>query len=54
MNTAVYFLRAKQLGLTLDEMEDLTVGFVTDLTVESNNDSYDYDELATQDDFRKF
>lgn len=54
MNSAVYFLRAKQIGLTLDELEDLTVGFVSDLIIESNNDNCEYAELATKEDFKKF
>jgi hypothetical protein len=50
----VYFLRAKQIGLTLQELEDLTVGFVIDLMVEGNNDSCEYKTLASQDDFNNF
>jgi hypothetical protein len=47
-------LRAKQLGLSLDELEELTVGFVTDLIIEANNDHCEYKELATQEDFNRF
>lgn len=54
MNTAVYFLRAKQLGLTIAEMEQMTVGFVIDLITESSNDEAKYTEKATQEDFSKF
>lgn len=54
MNTALYVLRAKQMGLTLDEMEQLDEGFITDMIIESNNDSCEYQQLASQEDFDKF
>ncbi len=54
MNTAVYFLRAKQMGLTIKEMEEMTVGFLIDLITEGANDEYKYQEVATQADFDKF
>lgn len=54
MNTAVLILRAKQLGLTFSELEQMTVGFLIDLIVEGNNDEFKYTQKATQDDFRKF
>lgn len=55
MNTALYVLRAKQMGLSLDEMEMLDEGFITDMIIESSNDSYDgYQQLASQEDFDKF
>lgn len=46
----MYFLRAKQIGLTLTELEDLEIGFVFDLMIESGNDYYTYPELAEQGD----
>lgn len=54
MNTAVYLLRAKQIGLTLEELDQLSMGMVLDLFVERHNDDYDYKELATQSDFDGF
>lgn len=42
------------MGLTLDEMEQLTVGFVIDLMTEAVNDDYNYQEKASQADFDKF
>ena len=54
MNTALYILRAKQMGLSLSEMEELEEGFITDMIIESNNDSCEYKELATQEDFDRF
>ena len=49
-NTAVYFLRCKQLGFTESELIFLDYGEVTDMMVESANDHEKYDYLATQED----
>lgn len=50
-NTALYFLRCKQLGFTLAELFDLEYGEVVDVMVEAANDHENYDYLATQHDF---
>lgn len=42
------------MGLTLSELEELTVGFVIDLMTEAVNDDFDYEEMASQADFDKF
>lgn len=48
-------VRAKQMGLTLTEMDELEEGFITDMIIETGNDNYDgYKELATQKDFDSF
>ena len=54
MNTALYVLRAKQMGLSLSEMEELEEGFINDMIIESSNDNCEYKQLATQEDFDKF
>ena len=46
-------LRAKQLNLTLDELDVLTVGEVFDLITESSNDHFEYPEQATQEDINR-
>lgn len=50
-NTALYFLRCKQMNFTLKELFDLEYGEVVDLMVEAANDHEEYDYLATQNDF---
>lgn len=50
-NSAVYFLRCKQLGFTLYELLDLDYGFVSDVIIEGSNDHAKYDYKATQADF---
>ena len=47
-------LRCFQIGLHISDLEDLSIGTVYDLFTESDNDSYPYQDLATQDDFDKF
>lgn len=50
-NTAVYFLRCKQLGFTLTELFDLDYGEVNDVIIEGLNDHAKYDYKAIQSDF---
>lgn len=47
-------LRAKQLNLTLEELDVITVGDVFDMLAEQGNDSYDYPKMATQDDINRY
>lgn len=47
-------MRAKQIGLSLDELEQMEEGFVVDMIIESGNDNYEYDTLATKEDFENF
>lgn len=54
MNVAVYLLRCFQMGIQLCELEELEEGTVMDMITESSNDSYDYPEIANQEDFRNF
>lgn len=53
-NTAVFILRALQAGLTLDDLNAMETGEITDIVIESNNDHENYRQLATQADFDKF
>lgn len=50
MNTALFYLRAVQLGLSIGDLELLSVGMVYDMLIERQNDSFDYPVLATQAD----
>lgn len=54
MNTAIYMLRAKQMGLSIADMEQMEEGFIMDMIVESGNDNFEYQEVASQDDFDRF
>lgn len=54
MTTALFILRAVQLGLSLFELDALEVGDIYDMFAESENDNYNYKEIATQSDFDRF
>ena len=54
MTTALFVLRAIQIGLRLEDLDSLEYGEVIDLMIESDNDDYEYKILATQEDFDRF
>lgn len=55
MSTPLFLLRCVQLGLSLSELDMLTIGMVNDMFIESRNDSYTgYKEVATQEDMDLF
>ena len=52
MTPPLFLLRCVQLGLSISELDLLTIGMVNDMFAESRNDEYKgYHELATQKDF---
>lgn len=53
-NVAVYFLRCKQIGLSFDDLDNLDIGIVYDLMIESDNDGYKYPDKAVQADIDDF
>lgn len=54
MNTALFLLRVCELGLSMDDLDNLTVGMVLDMQTEKANDDYNWRVLATQEDMNKF
>lgn len=54
MNTPLFLLRATQLGISIKDLDDLTIGLVLDMATESQNDNYEYPAQASQSDFDKF
>ena len=54
MTTALYLLRCVQMGISIADLDLLEIGMVFDMAVESSNDSYEYQQLATQEDFDTF
>jgi hypothetical protein len=54
MTTPLFLLRCLQIGLSLRDLDLLTVGMVNDMFVEKSNDDYDYETIATQEDFDAF
>lgn len=54
MTTPLFLLRCVQLGLSMADLDLLSIGLINDMYAESNNDDCHYDMLATQDDFDRF
>ena len=54
MTTPLFLLRCLQIGLSLRDLDLLTVGMVNDIFVENQNDDYEYEEVADQADFDAF
>lgn len=54
MSTALFLLRCTEVGLSMDDLDDLTVGMVNDMFTEKANDNYEWKEIASQEDMDKF
>lgn len=54
MTTALFLLRVAQLGIPIRDLELMTIGMVTDMMIEAENDTAEYPQLAAQEDFDKF
>ena len=55
MTTPLFLLRCVQLGISIRDLELLTIGMVNDMYAESRNDDYKgYATVATQSDMDNF
>ena len=57
MTTSLFLLRCVQLGISIRDLDLLTIGMVNDMYVECGNDQdadKNYSVLATQADFDRF
>nr|DAL97507.1 MAG TPA: hypothetical protein [Caudoviricetes sp.] len=54
MTTPLFLLRAVQLGVSIQDMDLLTIGLILDMYTESANDNIKYPDIASQEDFDKF
>ena len=54
MTTPLFLLRCVQLGISIRDLDLLSIGMVNDMFAESRNDECKYANLATQEDFDKF
>ena len=54
MTTPLFLLRCVQLGLSMGDLDSLTIGLVNDMFTERENDVFHYDVLADQRDFDRF
>lgn len=55
MTAPLFLLRCVQLGISIRDLDLLTIGMVNDMYTESGNDEYKgYAQIATQMDFDAF
>ncbi|MEZ3433016.1 MAG: hypothetical protein K1W36_22935 [Lachnospiraceae bacterium] len=48
MTTPLFLLRCVQLGLSMSDLDLLSIGLINDMYCESRNDSFSYAVLADQ------
>ena len=53
-STALILLRCLQIGLSMSDLDHLTLGMVYDILIEKANDAYEWDEIATAEDIANF
>ena len=53
MTTPLFLLRCVQLGISIADLDLLTIGLVNDMFTERQNDEYPYKELASQEVLRR-
>lgn len=51
MTTGLYLNQALHIGLSISDLDLLSIGMIQDIFTERANDSYDYAYIATQADF---
>ncbi|BBK61554.1 hypothetical protein A9CBEGH2_04940 [Amedibacterium intestinale] len=54
MTTPLFLLRSLEIGISIKDLDHLTIGMVMDIWTEKANDSVKYENVATQEDFDKF
>lgn len=54
MTTPLFLLRCVQLGISIRDLDLLTIGMVNDMYAESSNDDWNYNTFATQEDYDRF
>ena len=54
MTTPLFLLRCCGVGMSMRDLDLLTIGLVLDIWTEKSNDGVKYRRLAEQEDFDKF
>lgn len=54
MTTPLFLLRSVEIGISIHDMDLISVGLVIDMWTEKANDNVKYKRVATQEDFDKF
>ncbi len=50
VNTALFMLRCVQCGISISDLDLLSIGMINDMFTELKNDEYDYPVMGTQAD----
>lgn len=54
MTTPLFLLRCTEIGVSITDLDLLTIGLVLDMWTEKGNDSVTYQKVASQEDFDRF
>ena len=54
MTTPLFLLRCVQVGISINDLQYLTIGLVEDMFTEQGNDDFKYQYTATQENFDQF
>jgi hypothetical protein len=54
MTTPLFLLRCTEIGISIRDLDLLSIGLVLDIWTEKSNDGVKYARVATQEDFDKF
>lgn len=54
MTTPLFLLRCTEIGISIRDLDLLSIGLVLDIWTEKGNDGVKYARVATQEDFDKF
>ena len=54
MTTPLFLLRCVQLGISVRDLDLLSIGMVNDMYAENSNDEFKYAKVASQEDFDAF
>ena len=54
MTTPLFMIRCVEAGISISYLDLLTIVVVLDMWIEKGNDSLDYPQVASQDDFDRF
>ncbi|KWZ73660.1 hypothetical protein HMPREF3214_01117 [Alloscardovia omnicolens] len=54
MTTPLFLLRCIEIGLSIRDSDEVTIGLVLDIWAEKANDSVRYKQVAGQEEFDRF
>lgn len=54
MTTPLFLLRCTEIGISVRDLDLLSIGLVLDIWTEKANDNVKYRRVATQEDFDRF